>query len=160
LREYARLTGKVVMPPKWALGYMQSHRTLAGPEEVLRVARTFRDKKLPCDTLIYLGTGYCPAGWNTGHGSVEFNPKTFDKPAELINRRNKLTSHMVRPQTRAPRTLPGVARPDAAASGKPNNIAAYWKRHPPVFALGVAGWWPDDGDELPRGARLARHRLY
>src|SRR5262245_36161021 len=42
LREYVRLTGKAVMPPKWALGYMQSHRTLAGPEEVLRVARTFR----------------------------------------------------------------------------------------------------------------------
>ena len=38
LQEYARLTGPAPMPPKWALGYMQSHRTLAGPEEVLRVA--------------------------------------------------------------------------------------------------------------------------
>ena len=73
------------MPPKWALGYMQSHRTLAGPEEVLQVAREFRERKLPCDALIYLGTGYCPAGWNTGHASVDFNPATFDKPAEMIN---------------------------------------------------------------------------
>jgi alpha-glucosidase/alpha-D-xyloside xylohydrolase len=26
--------------------------------------------------------------------------------------------------------------------------------------LGVDGWWPDDGDELPIEARLARHRCY
>ena len=47
------------------LGYMQLHRTLGGPEEVMRIARTFREKKLPRDTLIYLGTGFAPSGWNT-----------------------------------------------------------------------------------------------
>ena len=26
--------------------------------------------------------------------------------------------------------------------------------------MGVDGWWPDDGDNLPIEARLARHRLY
>ncbi|PYM12960.1 MAG: glycoside hydrolase, partial [Verrucomicrobia bacterium] len=44
LTEYARLTGRPVMPPKWALGYFQSHRTLAGPEEPLQIARAFREK--------------------------------------------------------------------------------------------------------------------
>ncbi|NBX30874.1 hypothetical protein EBR04_10620, partial [bacterium] len=39
LAEYVRLTGRPALPPKWALGYMQSHRTLAGPEDVLDVAR-------------------------------------------------------------------------------------------------------------------------
>jgi len=57
LTEYDRLTGRPVLPPKWALGYFQSHRTLAGPEEPLQIARTFREKNLPCDGLIYLGTG-------------------------------------------------------------------------------------------------------
>src|SRR6185369_4491108 len=47
LTEYIRLTGHPVMPPKWTLGYMQSHRTLAGPDEPLQIARTFREKKLP-----------------------------------------------------------------------------------------------------------------
>ena len=42
LAEYIRLTGRPVMPPKWALGYFQSHRTLAGPEEPLQIARTSR----------------------------------------------------------------------------------------------------------------------
>src|SRR5262245_36862597 len=58
LREYRRLTGATPLPPRWALGFMQSHRTLAGPAEVLGVARTFRDRKLPCDALTYLSTGY------------------------------------------------------------------------------------------------------
>jgi alpha-glucosidase/alpha-D-xyloside xylohydrolase len=160
LREYVRLTGRAPMPPKWALGYMQSHRTLAGPDEVLGVARSFREKKLPCDALIYLGTGYCPAGWNTGHGSLEFNPKTFDKPAEIIERLHQLNYHVVLHQNHAPRDLSGLAVAGPAAAEKPNTIADYWKRHRPVFALGVDGWWPDDGDELPREARLARHRTY
>ncbi|MCI0460937.1 MAG: DUF5110 domain-containing protein [Gemmataceae bacterium] len=160
LQEYVRLTGRAVMPPKWALGYMQSHRTLRGPEEILQVARTFRDKKLPCDTLIYLGTGYCPAGWNTGHGSVEFNPKTFDKPKELLDQLHAQNFHVVLHQNRAPRTLFGRSVHDPANADKPNSLAGYWNRHRPVVALGVDAWWPDDGDELPRESRLARHRMY
>ena len=138
LQEYVRLTGRTPMPPKWALGYMQSHRTLAGPDEVLGVARTFRDKKLPCDALIYLGTGYCPAGWKTGHGSVQFNPKTFDKPAEMIDQLHKLNYHVVLHQNHAPRTLSGLTV-KGTETDKPDTIAAYWKRHQPAFALGVDG---------------------
>jgi alpha-glucosidase/alpha-D-xyloside xylohydrolase len=160
LAEYVRLTGRAPLPPKWALGYMQSHRTLSGPGEVLQVAGSFRDKKLPCDALIYLGTGYCPAGWNTGHGSLRFNPKTFDKPAEMIDALHRLHFHVVLHQNRAPRALSGTSVTDAAALGQPNTIAHYWNRHRPVFVLGVDGWWPDDGDELPREARLARHRTH
>jgi alpha-glucosidase/alpha-D-xyloside xylohydrolase len=66
--EYARLTGLAELPPLWSFGYMQSHRTLAGPEEIDWVARTFREKRLPCDALIYLGTEFTPSGWNTRNG--------------------------------------------------------------------------------------------
>ena len=31
MREYARVTGFAELPPLWSFGYMQSHRTLAGP---------------------------------------------------------------------------------------------------------------------------------
>jgi alpha-glucosidase (family GH31 glycosyl hydrolase) len=170
LEEYARLTGPAPLPPKWALGYMQSHRTLAGPEEVLQVARTFREKKLPCDALIYLGTGYCPAGWNTGHASVDFNPATFDKPAEMIDSLHDNNFHIVLHQNAPPRHLTGtkVEHFDAeeleADSAQPNRqtseISQYWARHRETFSLGVDGWWPDDGDELRRESRIARHQMY
>jgi alpha-glucosidase (family GH31 glycosyl hydrolase) len=144
LAEYIRLTGRPAMPPKWALGYFQSHRTLAGPEEPLEIARTFREKKLPCDALIYLGTGYCTNGWNTGHGSVTFNTNAFvpENIRALHDENFKVVLHV----NRAPRNLA--------------DIQQYWSRHQETFALGVDGWWPDDGDELPLESRLTRHRCY
>jgi alpha-glucosidase (family GH31 glycosyl hydrolase) len=157
LEEMARLVGRAVMPPKWVLGYMQSHRTLAGPAEVMEIARRFREKQLPCDALIYLGTGYCPAGWNTGHGSLEFNPATFDKPQQMIDSLHAEGFKVVLHVNHAPRDLFGsiTERSDA-----PSHINNYWARHRPDFAMGVDGWWPDDGDELPIEARLARLRCY
>ncbi len=158
LAEYVRLTGHAVMPPKWALGYMQSHRTLAGPQQVLAEAKAFREKKLPCDAMIYLGTGYCPAGWNKGHGSLDFNPKIFDHPQEMIRALQDDHFKVVLHVNRAPKDLHGAAVADAADS--PNHIHDYWLRHRAAFALGVDGWWPDDGDELPEAGRMARHRCY
>ena len=160
MTEYAEITGKPVMPPKWALGYMQSHRTLAGPDEVLEIAATFRRKKLPIDALIYLGTGYTPSGWNTGHGSLDFNPKVFDKPDEILGRLHEQHLKVILHVNNAPRNLHGEIPPARRERASPDQIATYWIRHQPPLKLGIDGWWPDDGDELPIDARLARHRMY
>jgi hypothetical protein len=52
---------------------------------VIAEAKTFRDKKLPCDTLIYLGTGFCPSGWNTENGSFVWNSRVFPNPKEVLD---------------------------------------------------------------------------
>jgi alpha-glucosidase/alpha-D-xyloside xylohydrolase len=172
LSEFDRLTGRPVMPPKWVLGYIQSHRTLSGPEDPLHIAQTFREKHLPCDAVIYLGTGYCTNGWNTGHGSLEFNSNAFDHPAQQIQALHDLNFKVILHINHAPRNLFGttlhrtenhdsrsaVYAPEDFTS--PLHIGNYWARHREDFALGVDGWWPDDGDELPIEARLARHRCY
>jgi alpha-glucosidase/alpha-D-xyloside xylohydrolase len=158
--EYIRLTGRPVLPPKWALGYMQSHRTLYGPEEPLRGARGFRDRRLPCDALIYLGTGYTNrdgAGWNLGHGSLAFNPRSFPHPATTLQALHDLHFKVVLHKNAAPRRLFGNSV--AEKSDDPDHIRNYWARHRDVNAL-IDGWWPDDGDELPVESRLARHRAY
>lgn len=54
MRDLRDLTGAPAMPPKWALGYMQSHRELHDakltPEElILDVVDTFRKKQIPVD---------------------------------------------------------------------------------------------------------------
>src|SRR5688572_19812738 len=84
LREYARITGFAQLPPLWSFGYMQSHRTLAGPDEVMWVAKTFREKKLPCDALIYLGTEFTPSGWNTRNGEFEWKQENFPDPPAMM----------------------------------------------------------------------------
>ncbi|WP_252263516.1 TIM-barrel domain-containing protein [Paracidobacterium acidisoli] len=159
LRGYAELTGYPHLPPLWSLGYMQSHRTLASRDEVLGIAKTFREKKLPCDALIYLGTGFCPSGWNTGHGSFTFNADVFPDPAEMFRQFHeehfKVVLHVVPPYD-----LHGKITDTNAAAHAPGDAAAYWAEHMPVEEVGVDGWWPDEGDLLPPDARLERNEMY
>jgi alpha-glucosidase/alpha-D-xyloside xylohydrolase len=163
MAEYIHLTGHPVMPPKWALGYMQSHRSLANPDEPIEVAQTLRDHHLPCDALIYLGSGYTNdktglSGWNTGHGSLTFNPRIFDKPQEMIDRLHAMHFKIILHKNAAPAGLFGASVDEPSDS--PLHITNYWATHTPLMKMGVDGWWPDDGDELPIESRLARLRLY
>ncbi len=159
MAEYADLTGHPHMPPLWALGYQQSHRTLASEEEVLSEAKTFREKKLPCDVLIYLGTGFCPSGWNTGHGSFTFNGRVFPNPGEIIQKLHdehfRVVLHVVNP----PEGLHGTVG-QGTPTGDESAAGSVWAKHLAVFRLGVDGWWPDEGDKLDVESRLARNRLY
>ena len=198
LAEYIGLTGTPVMPPKWVMGYIQSHRTLLGPDDALQIARTFRQKQLPCDALIYLGTGYCTNGWNVVNGTIDFNTNSFPQPAEQIKALQAEHFRVILHVNQAPRNLfgttvgPAFSAPPAVGAGAGDpfsrgpyltrserqalgvpvatgtaedyksllHIRNYWTWHRPVFALGVDGWWPDDGDELPIEARIARHVTY
>jgi alpha-glucosidase/alpha-D-xyloside xylohydrolase len=163
MAEYVRLTGHPAMPPKWALGYMQSHRSLAGPAEPISVAQALRERRLPCDALIYLGSGYTndrdgQSGWNTGHGSLTFNPGVFDKPQEMLDRLHAFHFKVVLHKNAAPAGLFGASVDEPSDS--PRHISNYWATHAPLMKTGVDAWWPDDGDELPIENRLARLRLY
>jgi Alpha-glucosidases, family 31 of glycosyl hydrolases len=92
MREYARITGLPEMPARWAFGYQQSHRTLAGPDEILGVARTLREKKLPCDTLIYLGTEFARRDGTRGTASSPGIRPTFPSPRNNSRRCTTNTS--------------------------------------------------------------------
>jgi alpha-glucosidase (family GH31 glycosyl hydrolase) len=157
LREYARLTGMPHMPPLWALGYQQSHRTLASREEVLEETKTFRAKKLPCDVMIYLGTGFAPSGWNSGHGSFGFNQKIFPDPEVMFGQMHDEGFRVVLHVLGVPHDLHGRI---ADHSADADDAANYWQNHLRVFQTGVDGWWVDDGDELFPEARLTRNRMY
>jgi alpha-glucosidase/alpha-D-xyloside xylohydrolase len=128
---------------------------------VLSIARTFREKKLPCDVLIYLGTGFCPSGWNTGHGSFTFNPSVFPDPKAMLDDLHAMHLHVVPHVVIRSKSLSGSVR-DPARPGRraEDDAAAYWDAHRGVFSLGVDGWWPDEGDPLDAASRLARIRMY
>jgi alpha-glucosidase/alpha-D-xyloside xylohydrolase len=142
---------------------MQSHRSLAGPQEVLDLAKKFRDTHFPCDALIYLGSGYTNdrqglSGWNLGHGSLEFNPRTFDQPQEILDRLHALNYRVILHKNAAPALLHGDSVNDPPDNA--THIAAYWATHVPLMKMGIDAWWPDDGDELGIESRLARIRAY
>jgi hypothetical protein len=172
MREYARLTGFAELPALWTLGYQQSHRTLAGADEVMGIARTMREKKLPCDTLIYLGTDFTPSGWNTHNGEFTWHPTNFPQPAAMIKELHdehfKVVLHIVieghhltggvkDPCTAAP--LPSGRTPDGQWPPD-RQVSCYWPFHKPLMDLGVDGWWPDQGDGFDAPSEFNRHRMY
>ncbi|MFO8130199.1 MAG: glycoside hydrolase family 31 protein [Bacteroidales bacterium] len=57
IEKYTYLTGRPQLPPLWSLGYQQCRFSYYPEKEVLRVADTFRDKKIPAD-VIYLDIHY------------------------------------------------------------------------------------------------------
>ena len=173
LGEYARITGRAELPALWTFGYMQSHRTLAGPDEVMWVARTFREKQLPCDALIYLGTEFTPSGWNTRNGEFTWKPENFPNPKAMIDglhaQHFRVVLHTVIEGRRMSGTVHDPCTPDKAVpSGRtaddrwPDDraVACYWPYHKPVYDVGVDGLWPDQGDGLDAPSRLARIRMY
>ena len=172
MREYARITGLPEMPARWTFGYMQSSRTLAGPDEILGVARTFREKGLPCDALIYLGTEFAPSGWNTRNGEFTWHPGNFPDPKGMLDQLHTQHFRVIVHVVIEGRTLTGTVDDPCTAepvpSGRtaddrwpPNRQAAcYWPAHKLVMDAGVDGWWPDQGDGLDGPSRLNRHRMY
>lgn len=161
LGEYARLTGHPELPPLWSFGYMQSHRTLAGREEVLSVARRFREKRLPCDALIYLGTGFTPSGWNAQNGSFAWNRNNFPDPEAVLDELHRLHFRVVLHAVILARDLRGTVNdPCELERYDEEEVGCYWNVHRKDFAMGADGWWPDEGDRLDAKARLTRNRMY
>jgi alpha-glucosidase (family GH31 glycosyl hydrolase) len=159
LREYAEITGYPHLPAKWTFGFQQSHRTLESREQILEEAKTFREKRLPCDTLIYLGTGFCPSGWNTGHGAFAFNDAVFPDPEEIVRQFHAMHFNVVLHVVNPPENLHGHVS-DTGTADMPGDAANYWKQHVPFVEMGIDGWWPDEGDVLPTASRLVRNRMY
>src|SRR5580700_4126217 len=161
MAEYARLTGHAEKPPLWSFGYQQSHRTLASREEVLAEADTFRVKQLPCDALIYLGTGFCPSGWNTENGSFVWNSRVFPDPKEMLDELHKEHFKAVVHVVILSDKLHGTVHdPCSVSRFDEEEASCHWDAHRKDFAQGVDGWWPDEGDPLDSRSRLVRNRMY
>jgi alpha-glucosidase (family GH31 glycosyl hydrolase) len=166
MKEVSLLTGAAVIPPKWSLGYMQSHRTLEDESQMINIVDTFRQKKLPIDSVVYLGTGFCPRGWNTKQPSFTFNPEVFKRDpkatiADLHERNVKVVVHIV-PWGRE-EGLPTIQGTIPPAPGEPmdaTHILNYWQQHVPLFEAGIDAFWPDEGDWFNLFERMKRHQLY
>jgi len=162
-REYYKFTGLPPIPPKYAFGYQQSYRTLVhnGKNYVLETAKYMRDNQIPCDVLIYLGTGYCEYGWNTYNGNFEWHPDVFPNPEqtmeELHNMNYKIGLHI----TKCYPGLHGSVKDEEVNPLEYDHVKNYWELHEELYATAKNEmWWPDDGDEIDIIQRLNRHRLY
>ncbi len=78
LERYTALTGRVPLPPLWALGYHQSRYSYFPDSRLRELARQFRERRIPADVL-----------WLDIHALQDFRPFTWDAerfpdPARLL----------------------------------------------------------------------------
>ncbi len=80
ISSYTWLTGRMQMPPKWALGFQQCRYSYYPDSEVYTIAQTFRDKKMPAD-VIYLDIHHMEA-----YKVFTFDGEKFSDPKAMISR--------------------------------------------------------------------------
>jgi alpha-glucosidase len=89
LERYTQLTGRTPMPPRWALGNHQSRWGYKTADEILSVARNFRERGLPLDAL-YLDIDYM-----RGYRVFTWDPDRFPEPRRLVQELARLGIRLV-----------------------------------------------------------------
>src|SRR5262249_17480839 len=185
MAEVAVVLGRATMPPRWALGFLQSTRHFHDTGELRQLPRTIREKRIPCDALIYLSTYGEARGWNRGVGHIEFQPELWPDPEALFREAHaqhfEIVTHEYpvlhegsplysEAEARGfllddgyERVAPGRRPPASYREGQryidfshPEAGAWWWSAHRELVRLGVAGWWLDGGEGPPAAARLHR----
>ncbi|HNU94962.1 MAG TPA: glycoside hydrolase family 31 protein [Bacillota bacterium] len=161
---YSDLTGRMELPPLWALGYHQCRFSYCPESQVREVARAMREADIPCDA-IYLDIDYMD-----GFRVFTFDPKHFPDPGRLISDLREdgfkvvtIVDPGVKVDARYPvyrqgrrkhvfirrpdgkvykgRVWPGVvAYPDFA---RPTSRTWWAHNHKALFDAGVRGIWND-----------------
>ena len=161
---YTELTGRMEMPPLWALGYQQSRYSYYPEAEVREIAHEFRARGIPCD-VIYLDIHYMD-----GYRVFTWDPERFPDPKGLLTDLANDGFHVVPiidPGVKAEPGFPvyddGLAKRVfiESAPGEPY-VGAVWPgaaafpdflreetrrwwgdHHKPLLDAGVAGIWDD-----------------
>lgn len=173
LRQYAQLTGKPPLPPRWAFGPMFC-RIPGGREpgyrsasELVALADKLRERHIPGDTLIL------DYQWDERISAFHWDRKRFPKPATLtrqLRRRGFATIVQLKPavnvSARTMKTLSTgshlLLRHDGSChtTNYHQGRSAYfdffsresreWYRSAiaDVLKQGVSGWWTDEGEWL------------
>ncbi len=53
IQQYTYLTGRMEMPPLWSIGFQQCRYSYYPDKEVFTIAKTFREKDIPADVIVF-----------------------------------------------------------------------------------------------------------
>ena len=89
LEHYSFLTGKMEIPPMWSIGYQQCRYSYYPDKEVLNLARTFRDKDIPADTIVF------DIHYMDDYKIFTWNKRDFSDPERLLSELREMGFHVV-----------------------------------------------------------------
>ncbi len=146
---FTELTGRIPLPPRWALGYHQSRYSYASRSELEHIAREFRRREIPCDAL-HLDIHHMDA-----HRVFTFG-QSFSRPAEMLAklaRQGFKTIAIVDPGVKNDPQFGVLKRGLAqrafvkAPGGKRDFIGKVWpgkSRFPDFLNPRVRRWWAEE----------------
>ena len=181
IRSYSWLTGRMKMPPMWSLGYQQCRWTYYPETEVMRIANTLREKKIPADGItldIHYMDQYQLFTWNKDrfpdpkgmtsrlkqmgfHTTVIVDPGIKVAPgAPAFENGLKDSVYIKYPDGKyyAGQVWPGWCYfPDfTSAKGR-----AFWRKEVKFFSdYGVSGIWNDMNEIAVFGNRMPNNVLF
>ena len=149
--ELRGLTGHAPMPPRWALGYLQSKERYTSQAELLAIARGYRERKLPLDCIVLDWQSWTGDLW----GQKSLDPERFPDPDALTEELHALDVRLM--VSVWPILQPGGDDWRELSDGghllgnqatynafDPAARAVYWKQaNDGLFSHGVDAWWSD-----------------
>ena len=78
IERFTELTGRMNLPPKWAIGYQQCRWSYYPESKVRDIAANFRKRGIPCD-VIYLDIDYMD-----GYRCFTWNKENFPNPKKMV----------------------------------------------------------------------------
>ena len=78
IQNYIALTGKPIMPPKWALGFSQCRGNYTAEKQAKDIAAEFRKRKIPCDII------YQDIGWVEGLQDFNWKKNNYQNPKQML----------------------------------------------------------------------------
>ncbi len=89
IKDYTWLTGRMEMPPLWSLGYQQCRWSYMSADEVLGIARKFREHKIPADAI------YCDIDYMDDFKIFTWNKQSFPDPKGMIDQLKAINFKLV-----------------------------------------------------------------
>ncbi|HEX5283610.1 MAG TPA: glycoside hydrolase family 31 protein [Bryocella sp.] len=149
---YRRLTGATPLPPKWALGYVQSKERYVTAGEIIDVVAEYRRRQIPLDCIV-LDWKSWPNG--AGWGQKAFDPLRFPDPGRFIEKLHAMGARLMvsiwpimtggcENQRELNEQHMMLGNQSTYNAFDPKARACYWEqaRHG-LFAHGVDAWWCD-----------------
>ncbi len=154
VRQYRYLTGKAALLPKWAYGYVQSQERYETAEELIRIAKEYRDRGIGLDGIVLDWLSWGDNLW----GQKTFDKERFPDPKEMLRKLHEMQVHFM---------ISIWPNMDEKSSNykefKENNLllpasnvynafseegrALYWKQvEEGLFCHGIDSWWCDSSE--------------
>ena len=149
--QFRALTGRAVMLPKWAFGYIQSQERYESAQELVETAEEFRRRGIGLDALVLDWMSWTGDLW----GQKTFDPQRFPDPAAMTDALHEKNVHFMisiwpnmsaecdnyREFQEAGLLLPGSGIYDAF---REEGRKLYWKQaEEGLFRYGIDAWWCD-----------------